>query len=316
MFPNDEAIYAFMEMSKKLYYDQDIPDDTFRKKVQKKLEEALKNALLMVEHEPENAGYWNILGSLFLRQKQYQKAIDCFNKAIEIAPTYKAFWNNLSIVYYQIGEKSKALECFKEGLLLEKEFGSILTEGPEFVLQGKSLDDYLKEKDQYSMETIDPLDVYYLGLLALHYINNKKPTCAIKSLLRLIRFEPKNPYRYYQMASCLWKINEETRAINFLKKGLLVNPDDKSILDTLVDIYFKQWNFQEAKKYLRQLLEIEPNDTETILDLAAAHAELQEKEKTIYYLKKCLDINPLYVNQIIRDLSFIPYLNYLEENII
>jgi len=315
MFPNNDAIYAFMEMSKNLFWDKKEMDDTYGKEMQKLLDESLKNALLDIEEEQDNAGFWNILGSIYLRKKLYQDAIDSFNKAIEIAPMYKAFWNNLSVAYYQIGEKLKALDCFKEGLLLEKEQGSFITDGPEFVLQGKLLDDYLKEKDLHSSETISALDLYQLGQLAQYYTNCYEPKLAIKCLLRLIRFDSNNPGWYFQMSSCLWAIGEKTRAINFLKKGLIINPDDKAILNTLVDIYFTQREFQKALEYLQRLHAIDPDDIEIILDIAAAYSELHNKDEAIYYLRKSLDIDPSSITKIIIDSGFIPYLNSLRESI-
>jgi len=312
MFPNDEAILSFLDITQS-FYNRERPNDSYNKERQKKIEETIENATIMVDRNTEHPGHWNILGSLYLEQKQYHEAIDCFLKAIEIAPTYKAFWNNLSIAYYQTGEKMKALECFKEGLLLEKEHGSIITDGPDYILQGKTLDEYLRNMDQYQKENIPALKLHWLFLLTTHYLGNRNSTLALKCLIRLVRFDSKNPELYYQISTCLWDLGEEERSINFLKKALEINPDDNCILDTLVTIYFKRKDFHKAKKYLQQILKINPEDTEIILDLAAAHAELKEKEETIFYLKKCLEIDSSYLPQIIMDPSFLPYLSDLEE---
>jgi len=313
MFPNDEAIFSFMEMSKK-HRDKERPDDTYNRERKKKIEETLPNALLLVEKDPGHTGHKNILGCVYLELKQYKEAINCFLKAIEIDPTYKAFWNNLSIAYYQIGEKMKALDCFKEGLLLEKDHGSIITEGPDYVLQGKTLDEYLKEIDQYSEENIPAITLHFLFLLTTYYLKSNNYTLAIKCLIRLIRHDSRNTEFYYHLSSCLWKTGEEERAIKFLKKALTINPDDCIVLDTLVTLYFQRSNYLEAKNCLQQLHKIKQNDTEIILDLACTHSKLQEKEETIFFLNKCLDIDFSHYHAIINDEAFIPYLIYLNND--
>jgi len=313
MFPNDEAILAHMEMHKR-NDNIDRPNTAYYKEKKKKTETALRNAKLLVEHDLGHPGHKNILGCIYLELKQYQEAISCFLKAIEIDPTFKAFWNNLSIAYYQIGEKMKALDCFKEGLLLEKDHGSIITEGPDYVLQGRTLEEYLKEIDQYTKESIPDLTLHFLFLLSTYYLGTEKYTLAIKCFIRLIRFNPKNPEFYYHLSSCLWKTGEEERAIKFLKKALTINPDDSIVLDTLVTLYFQRSNYLEAKKCLQQLHKINPEDTEIILDLACTHSKLQEKEETIFFLNKCLDIDFSHYLAIINDEAFIPYLIYLDNN--
>jgi len=280
MFPNDEAILAHMEMHKR-NDNIDRPNTAYYKEKKKKTETALRNAKILVEHDLGHPGHKNILGCIYLELKQYQEAISCFLKAIEIDPTFKAFWNNLSIAYYQIGEKMK---------------------------------EYLKEIDQYTKESIPDLTLHFLFLLSTYYLGTEKYTLAIKCFIRLIRFNPKNPEFYYHLSSCLWKTGEEERAIKFLKKALTINPDDSIVLDTLVTLYFQRSNYLEAKKCLQQLHKINPEDTEIILDLACTHSKLQEKEETIFFLNKCLDIDFSHYLAIINDEAFIPYLIYLDNN--
>ena len=205
-----------------------------------------------------------------------------------------------------MNEKRKALDCFKEALLLEKEQGSINTEGPDFYLKGKTLEEYLEEIDKYSIEDIPPLALHSLPALANFYSGIGNTIFELKYLIRLVRLDQENPELYYQMARCLLSLGE--RAINFLKKALKYNPDDVTELDTLVTMYFGKFDFRNAKKYLKMIHEINPDDTEIILDLAATHAELGEKKETISYLKKCLEIDKSYLPDIKTDPSFQPYL--------
>jgi len=316
MFPNDESMMAFMEMTNKIHTAK-RPNDSYHKKKMAMIDERIMEMKgdSITEEDEYYPGYLNILGSLYLEKRNFQEAKKYFLKAIEIAPTYKAFWNNLSIAYYALGEKRKALDCFKEAILLENEHGSIITEGPDFFLQGKSLDEFLKDIDQFTFDTIQDMSYIALGKLTSYYSSMKEPTSELKCLIRLARFEPENPKIYLNIAKCFFLADEKKRAENFLKKASEFNPHDLQVLDFLVMICLARKDFQSAKKYLETIFEITPEDTRIMLYLARVHASLNEKEKIFFYLKKCLETDISCLSDISMDNIFHPYLDDLRETI-
>lgn len=78
-------------------------------------EKALLNILRLDE---KNASAYNRLGILYVKQKSYQEAIECF----EIAQSLEANPSNLhnvGLIYYNVGEYSKAALAFEQAIAAE-----------------------------------------------------------------------------------------------------------------------------------------------------------------------------------------------------
>jgi tetratricopeptide (TPR) repeat protein len=52
------------------------------------------------------------LGNDFFSKKDYQKAIDNYNKAIELDPTNGMYHNNLGLCFYKLGDYNEAIESY------------------------------------------------------------------------------------------------------------------------------------------------------------------------------------------------------------
>jgi predicted O-linked N-acetylglucosamine transferase (SPINDLY family) len=62
----------------------------------------------------------NNLGNVYLDLKKYEKAIECFEKALELNGDKSLIYSNIGIAYNEIGDVKKVLYFWKQGLLLNK----------------------------------------------------------------------------------------------------------------------------------------------------------------------------------------------------
>ncbi len=58
-----------------------------------------------------NSNFWKKAGDDYIKQEQYEKAIECFKEAIDLDPTYTAAWNNLGFSYFKLGRLDEAKKC-------------------------------------------------------------------------------------------------------------------------------------------------------------------------------------------------------------
>ncbi len=72
-------------------------------------EKLLKKALSIVP----KAIYYNSLGVLYQSQGAFEKAADCYQKAIKIKPDYHACLNNLALVKLTLGDYETGLACYE-----------------------------------------------------------------------------------------------------------------------------------------------------------------------------------------------------------
>ena len=72
--------------------------------IQQENKDYVTEALNRLEQVPiTNSEGYNILGSFYLRQNKYQKAIDFYTKAIELDPNQVSYYDNRATVYEAIG---------------------------------------------------------------------------------------------------------------------------------------------------------------------------------------------------------------------
>ncbi len=71
---------------------------------------------------PQNntATSWNNLGSSYAQQKQWQKAIVCYQKSLKLEPNFAKSYRNLAKVYSNLGEESQAVLLWYEALAIDR----------------------------------------------------------------------------------------------------------------------------------------------------------------------------------------------------
>ena len=72
-----------------------------------------------IELDQKYAIPWNNMGRVYDTLGDYNKAIECHSKAIELDPKDEAPWNNMGYAYVQLGDYQKAVECFRKAVELK-----------------------------------------------------------------------------------------------------------------------------------------------------------------------------------------------------
>jgi tetratricopeptide (TPR) repeat protein len=65
-------------------------------------------------------------GNKYRKEKQYQKAIKCFNKTLKIYPLFTTAWNNMGNVYFNQGKINEAIQCYKRALIINPDYKNAL----------------------------------------------------------------------------------------------------------------------------------------------------------------------------------------------
>ncbi len=67
----------------------------------------------------KEAFFWDNIGTVYRKLKNYTKAIECYEKAIEIDTNDAETWCNLAIVYGSINNYTKAVECHQKAIAID-----------------------------------------------------------------------------------------------------------------------------------------------------------------------------------------------------
>ena len=70
----------------------------------------------------EESKEWNRNGVEFYSDEEYEKAIECYDKAIRLDPDNVYAWNNRGLSYLAKEAFDKAIECFSEAIRIDPDY--------------------------------------------------------------------------------------------------------------------------------------------------------------------------------------------------
>ena len=76
-----------------------------------------------IEIKPNNAEAWNNKGNTLYRSGKHNEAIHCYDKAIEIKPNNADAWYNKGNTLYRSGKHNEAIHCYDKVLAIEPNYG-------------------------------------------------------------------------------------------------------------------------------------------------------------------------------------------------
>lgn len=77
--------------------------------------------------DPNHLGAHNNLGVIFIKLKEYLKAIDCFEKVIEINPDFLSAYNNLGIILHKQNRFNEAETNYRKAIKLRPDYVEALS---------------------------------------------------------------------------------------------------------------------------------------------------------------------------------------------
>jgi tetratricopeptide (TPR) repeat protein len=214
--------------------------------------DAVEQASLVAEREPQNALAWNIKGQALLQTKDYSGAATSLSKSFELQQDTDPLYA-LGIAYLALGEKQKAADTFSQLLALTGDHGW------SRVLLGRA---YQKQRLPHEAET---------------------------EFQKALQLDPRTTSAHYFWAMTLleanqWSPTPEVR--EHLLEELKLNPRDFLTNYWLGYFASKERNYDESDRYLRLAVELNPSQPETWLYLglnAQHHADTHSAE--VYFRK-------------------------------
>jgi adenylate cyclase len=225
-------------------------------------------------------------GKYFLEKRLVEdtsKAIECFNKSLSYDPT-----NILS--YVEMIESYFALYNFDH------------ISSKEALSKIKPLLRILSQLNQ----TVDVLQSMY-GLVKMYLEWDFE--AAEKHLQQALALNPNCVIAHYRYSSLLMIFNRFSEALEALHQIMLIDPLSLLNNKRIARLFYKMGRCENAIVYLKEALELEPNDYEALMLLGGSLTELGNYEEALALFQKSLKAN---FN--IETLAMIGYANALAGN--
>lgn len=233
---------------------------------------------------PSSKESWFKMGQLYLKQNNYQEAIDHFEKALRIDNRIPDAHYYLAVCYQEMDNQERALrELDNEILYNPGNYNALCMRGEFYFAGGK----YEKASEDFerARSLNDQKFRAYLGL-GKAYLRLKNLSKAEENLKRVLDIEPRQPeaillmgkiYREWKRFDEAWKLFE--RVIETLKRyELSLSDEDKAILNEALnergEIELIMDRPRTAIDDFEEALSYNPNDPKTYSNLGQAHIKL------------------------------------------
>ncbi len=185
------------------------------------------------------------LGMIAYDRKQYNKAIEFYNRAIKYDSKYPQLYKNLAKAYRKNNEYSKALQAIEKAISLNSDATV------PHMLKGNILYDIGKYKEAVS---------------------------AYKTALKL---KPNNPSLLYNLALSFLKAGDEFAAIEYLKKAGGLDTSGEVTFraySRLGIIFTEKLQFNHAEQYLLQAKRLRPKNSLIAYNLGIAYLKQKKQD--------------------------------------
>ena len=224
------------------------------------------------------------------QKKDFQNAILYYRKVIQLEPELVDIWLELARTYEEMKQKDsteivleEAKKTFPKNFLINYALGIVYFQNKKSEQAIRPLEDALK---------IAPQNIETISLLASIYDAQKnwersdelyEIALTIDSTNSVIL----NNYGY----SLATRGKELEKALNMTKKAIEEKPKNPSYLDTIGWIYFQLGNYDEAKKFIQDAIDLENNNAEINEHLGDIYSKLNDSTNAIKFWEKAFELD-------------------------
>lgn len=216
-------------------------------------EESISFFSKLIDRHPYSVEAWFNLGVSYINAELYEKACESFDFAIAIEPDHTPTWFHLGYALSLNEKFSEAIEAYKNSL--ENDEGDAM----KYYYIGEC---YEKSEDYVNAR------IYY-----------KKATGLQVDI----------PDAWIGMGVCEHELGNAKKAMDYLNKGVNLDPDNTGYLCIIADIHMAQDNIGEGAAFFQKAIESSPEEETVRIDYADAMAEKKELEESVNIIQSALD---------------------------
>lgn len=192
-------------------------------------DKAIKTFLKAVRINPNNDRNWYWISYLYKMYEQYDKAIEAILKAVEIKPNRNDYWFSLVYLYHNNGQYEDAIV---------------------FLLEVAEL-----------LNTDDKEDIYWYEYeLGRSYYLNEEYEEAINSFLKVLEIAPDSEYIWYLLADAYLNLEDYNNAIDCYERAININEYDARYWNNYGVSLERVNRLEDAKNCYKRAVELEPNE--------------------------------------------------------
>lgn len=265
---------------------------------------AINYAQKAIEFDPENYLYDFIIGTSYMKEKEFEKATEPLKTSLTKMPNNLSTINSLGTCYMAQNQIDLAIETYQKAIELNPNNAmTYYNIGSAYqILQKHDL------ACEYLQKAVDiDEDESCLASLALSEVKLEQYEKALKHYKQLAVLCPSKETYKFNIVVCYEALNEYQAAISLLEELVYVNPKSTLPAQKLANLYIRTNNPAKAKEIYDNFLLKGSMSAESMHQYAVISSSLCDTETAEKMLKKAIRLNPDFAKAH-KDLGII-YLN-------
>ena len=253
-------------------------------------DETIQYAQKAQVYSPEDYMYDFIIGTAYMKKKEFKNSIEPFEKALAKNPDNFGVYNSLGTAYIATERSEDAINCYKKIVeLYPKNPMGYFNLGSVYQIQKKHAEacEYFKKAVE-----LDDEDETFKTAYALSLVKSEQYNEAIAVYKKLLVQHPEKENYKYNLINCYEAVNDNQTAILMLEGIVYVNPKLALPAQKLANLYIKTNQLSRAKElYDNVILKNNPT-AEVMHQYAVLSSSLCDTDAAERILKKAIKMNP------------------------
>jgi len=225
-----------------------------------KYQAAERILLQALERNRENIEIIFLLGNLYLRIEQFDKAIELY-KMLEGKRLPQVHFN-MGIAYFYKNDIQKAEKHLRLTMKYDPDFPQINESLGEILIKKKAFSEAIKYLER-SIK-IDPYSWINHYLLGVAYASNYHWKEAYDHFVTAIDIDPGEPNGWQKCGEVLIQLHRFDEAEQYLKKALDLNPKLANAFVSLGTLSLQREEWDKAVTFFDKALDLEPDNSQAI----------------------------------------------------
>jgi tetratricopeptide (TPR) repeat protein len=244
----------------------------------------------IVKKSPGNVRAHDKLGSLYIQEKLYDKAIDEINIVIGMSPYYADSYRNLGIIYQARNMYAKAIEEYLTALSLNP---TLAEAHNNLGVCYKTLKMFDKAIEQYMIALkLKPDYADAHNNLGLIYLTLNMPDKAVSELQTGVNLAPTDVKAHFYLGDAYLSLNMPDKAMEQYLITVNLRPDYVEAHNNLGGIYQAFNMLDKAVDQLQIVIKLKPDYAEAHFNLGALYYRMGQTDNARTELITGLKIKP------------------------
>ncbi|MCQ2249037.1 MAG: tetratricopeptide repeat protein [Treponema sp.] len=259
----------------------------------------------LLNTNPENMEYLNVLGDLYVKSGDDERALDYYKEIVRLDSNNVSALNNMGAIYRRLEQYDLSISVLERAVIIDDSNVQVYYNlGFTYKLMG-NYDDAIQCFN--TVVESNPRDVLAFNHIGSIYAIQNKHDLAVQSYIKGLKADPNHPVLHLNLAKSydilgdfakaqseyeaalktkpgwfeaiesysdlLLRENKSQNAGDIVRKALVINPKDAAMHAKLGDVYYNQNNYDNAENEYNSALNINPDCDKALSGLARTYED-------------------------------------------